>query len=378
MFSIERKKIIEKLSLVSGVVGLKSPREILRQVLFVVGQEKIVLKGTNLENSIVTELEPISVSNAEMFTISPVKLLEILKLLKEEVISFKLKGDTSLFIDAGSGVFELATGHAEDFPKIPEINPEQELVIEGSELKKAFNYTEYSTSSETHRYAMTGIQFNFESDNITFVTTDAKRMTVYHSSIKTPSSLASSKQKKGGNNIVVPKMALANFIKSITDVTKAVNIGIKDNMIKFTYNKDQLFATLLEGEIPDYKSIIPAEYKNTAELERTNSIDAVKKILVTAIDKEKEMELILSSEGIQFISETPTIGKSEVEVKGNYKGSNMSLLINPIYLLDPMKVLSEENVKILLNGDESPFLITNTEGTFKSLIMPLEKMKEAE
>jgi len=84
------------------------------------------------------------------------------------ILKLKLKTDF--------GTYNIGYSSHEDFPTIPVVSRDKEVVIGGTDLKRAIDQTSFAMSKEDMRPAMTGMLFEFSSDGLRFVTTDGHRL----------------------------------------------------------------------------------------------------------------------------------------------------------------------------------------------------------
>jgi hypothetical protein len=58
------------------------------------------------------------------------------------------------------------------------------------------------------------------------------------------------------------------------------------------------------------------------------------------------------------------------QVEGGYSGETLSVSLNGRYLIEPLKVLSERQVRIAVKDKNSPLLITTEDG-YQYIVMPI-------
>ena len=86
----------------------------------------------------------------------------------------------SIEISSENGNYNLAGENAEEFPKVTELSNEKTINIPSDDLLRAINYTTFCTSlDESIRPVMSGVFMEIENDKISFVATDAHKLTKY-------------------------------------------------------------------------------------------------------------------------------------------------------------------------------------------------------
>jgi DNA polymerase-3 subunit beta len=76
---------------------------------------------------------------------------------------------------------------------------------------------------------------------------------------------------------------------------------------------------------------------------------------------------------VKMISESSSVGKSEVEIPARISGPNQQLLLNYHYVLDCLNSINAETVILKVIDDNSPALIVPKEDfSYTYLVMPIK------
>jgi DNA polymerase-3 subunit beta len=180
--------------------------------------------------------------------------------------------------------------------------------------------------------------------------------------------------------MVIPAKTMAEIVRVLPDNQKeTITIEYDANQILFTYNDIQLFSRLLEGSFPDYKQIIPKSTRNTAIISRDELTKAVR---VSSIFSENTTSIIHISidETTQTLTIKATssqIGENEAVLTAEVKGEG-SISFNGSYLLDATTTLDDEKLKLSINDELSPGVLTpiteDTKGekvSYAYIVMPI-------
>src|SRR5260370_9053485 len=121
-FSVKKFDLLQELSLTQGVVERKTTIPILGNILCEAAGNKVTLTATDLELSIRTSCE-VKVKKEGAGTIPAKKLLELVRLLPEGEIRFKLLENHWVQITADRKTNKMVGMPKENFPQIHQLPP---------------------------------------------------------------------------------------------------------------------------------------------------------------------------------------------------------------------------------------------------------------
>jgi DNA polymerase III, beta subunit (EC 2.7.7.7) len=181
---------------------------------------KLTIYGTDLEvyttYSIFADVE-----EEGAICVNAKKLTDISKVLGKEDVSIYTEKE-SLKITSGKTKYSLSTFEADDYP-LPEAFPSNTTVlVSGKELLKGINKTIYAVSKDSSRFALNGVCFSFNGNELELVATDGHRLALYNIQIS-------------GNlegKYIVPTKALNELKKLVSDI-EDVEITVSESSIFF-------------------------------------------------------------------------------------------------------------------------------------------------
>jgi len=73
---------------------------------------------------------------------------------------------------------------------------------------------------------------------------------------------------------------------------------------------------------------------------------------------------------------TPDIGEVKEEIKIDYKGNELTVGFNPVYLLDALKILKNDEVFFEISDAEKPGVfredLPNEKGSYVYIVLPMQ------
>ena len=341
-FIVSSSSLLRSLSRVNGVIPSRSVLPIIENFLFEIEEGALSISTTNLEISMQTALQIESRGGAVKIAVPSRILLEILKALPDQPITFSIDEDTfAIEISSENGKYKLSGENGLDFPKIPAAENTQSLKMPGNVLLRAINSTLFAASTDEDKAALNGIFFSLNPNGMTFVATDAHRL-VRHRRVDITATEAAS--------FIVPQKAL-NLVKGSFDSTdEAVQIDYNSSNVFFKSQDLLLVCRLIDQKYPDYENVIPTDNPGKMIVNRLELLGTVKRVNIFSNRTSHQVrfringsELTISAEDLDFANE------AKESLKCHYEGEDLEIGFNASLLLDIINNLDTEEVIIELS-----------------------------
>ena len=105
--------------------------------------------------------------------------LDTLKTFPEQPLTFVKSEKNTVEISANNGKYAVAYLNGEDFPKAAQVKDPIKTHINGQILATAINATLFASGNDDLRPVMSGVFFQFNTTELTFVATDAHKLVKY-------------------------------------------------------------------------------------------------------------------------------------------------------------------------------------------------------
>src|SRR5271169_2621353 len=181
-FSVKKFDLLRELSLTQGVVERKTTIPILGNILCEASGNHITLTATDLELSIRTSCEA-KVKKEGAGTIPAKKLLELVRLLPEGEIKFKLLENHWVQVTADRKSYKLVGMSKDNFPALPNF-PHALVKIPTKLLADVIAKTTFAISLEESRYTLNGALLVLKPGSVTMVATDGHRLAMVETDYK--------------------------------------------------------------------------------------------------------------------------------------------------------------------------------------------------
>jgi DNA polymerase-3 subunit beta len=178
-------------------------------------------------------------------------------------------------------------------------------------------------------------------------------------------------------SFIVPGKALSEVGKILLSThDDNVDIYPSRNHIMFDTGRVKLVARLIQGEYMNYRSILPQTAETTITISPQVLMSAVERasLIISSEDRRYPVRLVTSDDDVMVVSASTEIGTLREEIQVSMQGSKIDIDFNPRYFLDALKVIDEDEISIVFNGNMGPCVLKPLDSReFAYLVLPLRR-----
>jgi DNA polymerase III subunit beta len=345
-FSVKKFDLLEELEFTQGVVERKTTIPILSNLLVSAKGARLSITATDLELSIRTSCEA-KVKKDGAGTIPAKKLYELVRLLPDEEIRFKLLENHWVQIQSGRRNYKLVGMSKDNFPALPEF-PHAMVKIPTRLLADAIAKTIFAISLEESRYTLNGALLVLKPGSLTMVATDGHRLALVETDHKFEGFTAETR-------VLVPKKAMTEIQRLAADAGEdaTVDFAQDESHLFFQFGGRLLTARKLTGQFPNYEAVLPRDASKTVTLEREELQNALRRVSSLADQRSHAVKFTLAKEGIEISASSPEYGEAKEAIEKEYKGDPVAIGFNAQYLLDFLAAAPEAPISFELKDEQS-------------------------
>lgn len=359
--NVLRTDLSEAVSNVSRAVSTKAAIPALEGILVKAYGQKLSVSGYDLEIGINTSIDATVQKEGEI-VVSAKLFSDIVRKLPEEVVCIETDDRMITYITSGQAEYQIVGMSSVEYPDLPTFEETENVEIKGEILKEMIRQTVYAVSDNNAKPVYTGSLFELSEKTFRIVSVDGYRMAIRKESI----------DNEIESEFVVPGKTQHEVLKLIKDDDENVEMSIGQRHIMFKIGEYSIISRLIEGTFLDYKSTIPKDKKTEVVVNTRQIINAVDRMSLLNGDKiQSPVRCLFSNDEIHF-SCTSAIGKANDVISCPVMGDEVEIGFNNRYLLEALRNIDTDEVKITLNGGLSPMIITPVKGdSFISLVVPM-------
>lgn len=360
---MERDALHKGLSKVQGVADVRAAQPILANVLMNASDGRLELTATDYEIAVKVSSEAQVIQTGRL-ALSARRLHDIVRELPEEEVHLVAEKEHWASLSCGRASFRIAGLPPEDFPPLPEFDPEKAVKLPPEAVREMVAKTLYAVSTDTTRYVLNGVLLSMEDKSLEMVATDGHRLAQI---IRDGLQPVEEPQK-----VVIPRKALHELTRLQEPEADSVEVILQDTHVVFLIPGTVLIGRLIEGQFPNHHQVIPQPSGSVLTVNRSELIQSLKRVSLMASDKSKMVKLSLASASLTLASEDTEIGAAREELAAQYDGEEMETGFNARYLLEAMSAMETEEVAVDLSDPLAPGLFEPVDGgRYKCVVMPM-------
>ena len=332
-FIVSSSYLLKQLQVLGGIINNNNTLPILDNFLFDLDGASLTVSASDLETTISSKME-VESSEKGKVCIPARLLLDTLKTFPEQPLTFTIEDNNTVEISSNHGKYALAYASGEEFPTAVELKDPSVTTIQGDVLATAIAKTIFASGNDDLRPVMSGVFFQFSTESLTFVATDAHKLVKYTREDVKASQAA---------EFIMPKKPL-NLLKTILAASEEeVSVEYNESNAKFVFENTEMICRLIDGKYPNYEAVIPKENPNKLSIDRNQFLNSVRRVSIFSNKTTHQIrlkiagaELNISAEDIDYSN------KAEERLTCDYQGDDMQIGFNSRFLTEMLNNLTSD------------------------------------
>ena len=366
-FIVSSTYLLKQLQVLGGVINNSNTLPILDNFLFELNESELIISASDLETTMSSKLT-VESDNSGSIAVPARLLLDTLKTFPEQPLTFVVEDNHTIEISSNHGKYALAYADGNEFPKSVTLEDANATTLNGDILATAINKTIFAAGNDDLRPVMSGVFFQFSTEGLTFVATDAHKLVKYSREDVSASEVT---------EFIMPKKPL-NLLKGILAASdENVTIEYNDSNAKFSFENVELICRLIDGKYPNYEAVIPKENPNKLTIDRNQFLNSVRRVSIFSNKTTHQIrlkiagaELNISAEDIDYSN------KAEERLTCDYQGDDMQIGFNARFLTEMLNNLTSDVVQLEMSLPNRAGILTPVDGLDEGeqvtmLVMPV-------
>ena len=339
-FIVSSSLIYKEIQVLGGIINSSNTLPILDNFLFEINNNILVLSSSDLESTMTSQIE-IESTSTDKIAISAKLLTDILKTFSEQPLTFIKTDNNTIEISASNGKYSLAYLNGDEFPKQVEILDAHETVINGSDLGNAINSTIFASGTDDLRPVMSGVFFQFNSESLKFVATDAHKLVKFETTEYTASEVS---------EFIMPKKPLQILKGILQTVDSDLTIQHNDSNAKFIFDKSSITCRLIDGKFPNYEAVIPKDNPNVLTIDRQLFLNSARRVSIFSNKTTNQVRLKLAGSLLNISAEDFDFSnKADENLECQYSGDDIQIGFNSKFLIEMLNNLDSDMITLSMS-----------------------------
>lgn len=297
------------------------------------------------------------------------KFLNIIKSFNSENLVIENKDENFLYIKSENKAsnFKIKYNDSSIFGEKEEIDGKRDIEIDSTTFISLINQSVVSVNenySDDTKAIFNGVLLDIEKNKINMVSTDGKSMSYIFNDVKCESSA-------DGKKVVIPSKFLKEVIK-IFKIEELLSIYVRENIVFVRNSNTVIYSSLYKGQFPNYKRVLETPSEHCIVYKVEDMLQALRKVILMADNFSKRI-IFKIKKGVTVISSQDSdLGSASDEIETDYDGEEIKLAINYSYLLNQVRALTTDYLKMEFTNSNAIIKIkpTNDEN-YVHIIMPM-------
>ena len=360
-FVVSSSSLSSHLQVVSRVIASKNTIPVLDCFLFELQGTLLKITAADSETRMITSVEVHEVEGEGVFAIPSKNLLESLKELPDQPITFDIDDATlEMFIYYENGKYNFIGQNGDEYPQAKPLKEDTiKMEISAENLLSGISRTLFATAEDELRPIMNGILFDISENDITFVASDGHKLVRFKNFSAKGNERAS---------LILPKKP-ANLLKSVLPKeTGSVSISFDENNAYINMEHLVIISRLIEGRYPNYNGVIPKDNPFKINVDRLLLVNALRRVVVFSNPGSTLIKLQLLPNSVFISAQDIDFSTSAEEtVSCVYEGEEISIGFKGTYLIE-----------ILSNIPSSEVILQLADPSRAGLMLPAENEVDEE
>ena len=367
-FIVSSSLLYKEIQTLGGIINSTNTLPILDNFLFEINNNKLTLSSSDLESTMTSEIE-IESTSTDKIAISAKLLTDILKTFSEQPLTFSKTDNNTIEISASNGKYSLAYLNGDEFPKQIELLDAYETKVKGSDLGNAINSTIFASGTDDLRPVMNGVFFQFNSDSLKFVATDAHKLVKFETSEYTTNEVS---------EFIMPKKPLQILKGILQGEDSELVIQHNESNAKFIFDKSSITCRLIDGKFPNYEAVIPKDNPNVLTIDRQLFLNSVRRVSIFSNKTTNQIRIKIAGTLLNISAEDFDFSnKADENLECQFSGDDIQIGFNSKFLIEMLNNLESDMITLSMSHPNRAGIIRplNEDGeskeTITMLVMPV-------
>lgn len=360
-----KSSLQKSVNIVMKAVPGKTTMPILECILIDASTNEIKFTSNDMELGIETKVEG-EVLEKGIIALDAKIFSEIVRKLPDNEVTISTDEKLQAVITCEKAKFNISGKSGDDFSYLPYVEKNDSITISQFTLKEVIRQTIFSIAANENNKMMTGELFEINENVLRVVSLDGHRIAIRKIELK---------ESYPAKKVVVPGKTLTEVSKILSGETEdEVNLFFTDNHIVFEFDDTVVVSRLIEGEYFRIDQMLSSDYATKVEINKKEFLSCIDRATLLVNESDKKPIIINIGEDAMELKINSQIGSMKEEIDISKEGRDIMIGFNPKFLMDALRVIDDETIKIYLVNPKAPCFIRDDEQSYIYLILPVNFM----
>ncbi len=360
-----KDRIADAIHKAERITGKNLTLPILKCIYLEAKDTSLVIKATNLDLGLEIIL-PVKVIEPGQIAVPANIFSSFIQNLHGEKNVILETIDNNLKISTKNNSTTIKALPHDEFPTIPRVSEGRAFEMHTREFVKGLQSVWYSSSITSIKPELSSVFIYNDEDTMVFAATDSFRLAEKRIKVK---------KSKDFTQILLPYKNIPEITKILQDIDGEVQVHLDKTQISFTNENLFLVSRVIDGVFPDYKQIIPREFKTEVIVLKQDLVNALKLANVFSDSfNQLNIKVSVSEKKFELRTKNSEVGDNMNVLDATLSGEDVEINFNQKYITDSFQSIESDSVSLEFNSINRPVVIRGvSDKSFLYLVMPMNK-----
>ena len=182
--------------------------------------------------------------------------------------------------------------------------------------------------------------------------------------------------KTGDQTTIIPTRSLQLVERALSDADAEIKIAAHTNNVQIQSPRVTIYSQLVEGRFPKWQDVFPKRDDAVKiEMPVGQFHSAVRQAAIVTSEESRGIDFTFGEGNVVLSGQTAETGQSRIEMPIPYDGPPITIMLDPKYMSEFLRVLdAEKSFTLEIKGDKNAAVCSTDDG-YGYVIMPMARDK---
>lgn len=330
----------------------------------------VILSANNMEQAVSMvvdcEIKNQPSTQSPGFLFPAQKLKEIVSTTKATCVEISARSANEITAETDRVTYALDVPSVRDFHEAAPVESTATIEVDSGELHQMLRQVRHAASTEKNQPSLNGVYLGFEAGTGLHhaVACDGRRLAFCGSE----SALSASSEDY--TTAILPALVVHEICEILAQAEEpgTVSLCLSANVLEVKFNNIEMRTTLIDGDFPNWRKVIPTGNDKTITLDRAALLSRINQVRVMVEPENPSVQMHFSGQGLNLATEFSEVGNGESLLQFG-GGFDLKTDCNPHYLAEALKASTSAEMEFALKDAHSPIRLQA--GNLHQVIMPM-------
>ena len=357
-----KEELLKGLNIVMKAVAANTTMPILKCILMDAASNTIKLMSNDNELSIETIISGTTYEPG-LVAIDARIFYEIVKRLPGELVDLEVNDRFLATLKCEKSKFNIPAQDGSQFPFPDESKSNYSLGMSQFTLKEMIRQTIFALNLSEKNKLLTGEMFEIKDGILRIVAIDGNRIAIRRLKLG---------MEHENRQAIIPGKSLNEISKLLSDnLEDQVTVHFSENLIMFELEATKVYTRLIEGDYFRVDNMISSDFNTKVEINKKVFFDCLDRANLLVKEGEKRPLILDIADGYMEMNIETSLGSMNDTVEIEKDGDDLRIGFNPKFIMDAIRVVDEENIKLNLISKRAPCYIKDDDQSYMYIVMPI-------